>query len=237
MSNPLRLARPTFLKDKQDIRAMDNYIKNKCQGGTGFTLFDSVGKDIKNKFNDLYKPVIDQDRIFEMHQVEKRFKMNFEQKKKGYYSDRYLISMSELLAKKSKNYIKKRRKLIDQYQPLYSDEFNKKFKARINTISINHKRRNTNLYITSSNFDTISKTINVKMPLLTSRSQKDTIMNDNLEIKDPIDNSEKGINKELQKIEKDNIIINKQVKLNSKYKEFNKFRQNGQVLWLNIQKL
>ena len=66
---------------------------------------------------------------------------------------------------------------------------------------------------------------------MTSRSQKDTIMNDNLEIKDPIDNSEKGINKELQKIEKDNIIINKQVKLNSKYKEFNKFRQNGQVLW------
>ena len=201
MSNPLRLARPTFLKDRQDIKAMDNYIKNKCKGGTGFTLFDSVGKDIKNRFNDLYKPVVDQDRIFEMHQVEKRYKMNFEQKKKGYYSDRYLISMSELLAKKSKNYIKKRRKLIDQYQPLYSDEFNKKFKARINTISINHKRRNTNLYITSSNFDTISKTINIKMPLLTSRSQKDTIINDNLEIKDPIDNTEKGINKELHQIE------------------------------------
>ena len=219
MSNPLRLARPTFLKDKQDIKAMDNYIKNKCQGGTGFTLFDSVGKDNKNRFNDLYKPVIDQDRIFEMHQVEKRFKMNFEQKKKGYYSDRYLISMSELLAKKSKNYIKKKRKLIDQSQPLYSDEFNKKFKARINTISINHKRRNINLYITSSNFDTISKTINVKMPLLTSRSQKDTIMNDNLEIKDPIDNSEKGINKELQKIEK---CLKKSYKFYSDKKKKNK---------------
>ena len=59
MSNPLRLARPTFLKDKQDIKAMDNYIKNKCKGGTGFTLFDSVGKDIKNRFNDLYKPVVE----------------------------------------------------------------------------------------------------------------------------------------------------------------------------------
>ena len=45
------------------------------------------------------------------------------------------------------------------------------------------------------------------------------------------------MHKNLTKKQKDNIIINKQVKFNSKYKEFIKFRQNGQILCLNIQKM
>lgn len=39
----LKLARPTYLQDKRDIRAMDNYITSEGRGG-GFTLFDTDNK-------------------------------------------------------------------------------------------------------------------------------------------------------------------------------------------------
>ena len=51
----IKLAKPTYLQDKRDIKARNH---------------------------ELYKPVKDQARVYEMHQIEKRYKMNFEQKKK-----------------------------------------------------------------------------------------------------------------------------------------------------------
>ena len=52
----LKLAKPTYLQDKRDIRAMDNYIT--CEGrGGGFTLFDTDNKLMKVRNHELYKPV------------------------------------------------------------------------------------------------------------------------------------------------------------------------------------
>ena len=110
---------------------------------------------MKVRNHELYKPVKDQARIYEMHQIEKRYKMNFEQKKKGYYSSQYLISMSVLLNHNSKNYIKKRQELIDKFQPLYSDEFKKKFNNKFNTLNSEHKSRNINIYLTTTHCNSL----------------------------------------------------------------------------------
>ena len=52
----LKLAKPTYLQDKRDIRAMDNYITSEGRGG-GFTLFDTDNKLMKVRNHELYKPV------------------------------------------------------------------------------------------------------------------------------------------------------------------------------------
>ena len=207
----LKLARPTYLQDKRDIRAMDNYITSEGRGG-GFTLFDTDNKLMKVRNHELYKPVKDQARIYEMHQIEKRYKMNFEQKKKGYYSSQYLISMSVLLNHNSKNYIKKRQELIDKFQPLYSDEFKKKFNNKFNTLNSEHKSRNINIYLTTTHCNSLFDKSNkikkschtmpkIKLLNLRKSSSERNTYSDDIEIKEPEEKKKIGSPYEIKKFE------------------------------------
>lgn len=54
----IKMAKPTYLQDKRDIRAMDNYITSEGKGG-GLTLFDTDNKLMKVRTMN-YKPVKDQ---------------------------------------------------------------------------------------------------------------------------------------------------------------------------------
>ena len=48
----IKLAKPTYLQDKRDIKAMDNYITSERKGG-GFTLFDTDNKLMKVRNHEL----------------------------------------------------------------------------------------------------------------------------------------------------------------------------------------
>jgi hypothetical protein len=102
-----------------------------------FVIISKDAKVLERRQIDAYSPVKDQKRKFDMKIVIKRYKMNFEQKKKGYYSKKYLLSICDLLNKNSKNYLQKRQELIQKYQPLYSDAFLKKIKSE-NSMNIHN---------------------------------------------------------------------------------------------------
>ena len=190
----LKLSKPNYLRDKQERKEIDNYLQSEGRGG--YSIFDTGNKQMKNRHNDLYKPVIDQARIYEMHQIEKRYKMNFEQKKKGYYSSEYLLSMSSLLNRNSKHYIQKRQALIEKFQPLYTEEFRKKFEKNSRNFG---KPQKPNFYLTTTNFGTIDsseKTKKHKM-IIKSLDKCDyskglTSRRDDIEIKEPIEENKFG---------------------------------------------
>lgn len=148
-----------------------------------------------------------------MHQIEKRYKMNFEQKQKGYYSSQYLISMCVLLNHNSKNYIKKRQELIDKFQPLYSDEFKKKFNNKFNMLNAEQsKSRNINIYLTTTHCNSLFEKSNkikkcsrtmpkIKLLNLTKSSSEKNIYTDDIEIKDPEEKKKFGSPYEIKKLE------------------------------------
>ena len=138
--------------------------------------------------------------------------MNFEQKKKGYYSSQYLISMSVLLNHNSKNYIKKRQELIDKFQPLYSDEFKKKFNNKFNTLNSEHKSRNINIYLTTTHCNSLFDKSNkikkschtmpkIKLLNLSKSSSERNIYSDDIEIKEPEEKKKIGSPYEIKKFE------------------------------------
>lgn len=193
----LKLSKPNYLRDKQEQKEIDNYLQSDGRGG--YLLFDTGNKQMKNRHSDLYKPVIDQARIYEMHQIEKRYKMNFEQKRKGYYSSEYLLLMSNLLNKNSKHYIQKRQALIEKYQPLYTEEFRKKFEKNTRNFGGVGKPQKSHFYITTSNFDTIDSSEKIKKHKMIIKSldkcdysKSLSSRKDDIEIKDPIEDNKFG---------------------------------------------
>lgn len=64
--------------------------------------------------------------------------------------------MCVLLNHNSKNYIKKRQELIDKFQPLYRDEFKKKFNNKFNMLNAEQsKSRNINIYLTTTHCNSL----------------------------------------------------------------------------------
>ena len=137
----LKLKLGHFVNEKNDINEFNRNMfappNNEQNSLLSFVIISKDAKVLERRQIDAYSPVKDQKRKFDMKTVIKRYKMNFEQKKKGYYSKKYLLYICDLLNKNSKNYLRKRQELIQKYQPLYSDAFLKKIKSE-NSINVHN---------------------------------------------------------------------------------------------------
>ena len=117
----LKISRPTYAQERRENTQINNYLGSVTTSNYG--IFNQPHIEIKSKYNEIYKPERDQKRLSEMREIEKRYKMNFEQKKKGYFKTEYLVKLTDLLNRKPKDYITRRKKLISKYQPIYSKDF------------------------------------------------------------------------------------------------------------------
>ena len=109
-----KLYKPTYIEDKKDIEMIDHYIKLEGEGFEGkiFTgKSDLVKWRVKSKAE---KGKIDQNDLYEVNQIVKRY--NFDMKQKIYgFTNNYINTFTDLLyKKKGKTYMKKRKEMLKE---------------------------------------------------------------------------------------------------------------------------
>lgn len=119
-----KLYKPDYIQEKREIETIDGYIKFEGKGFIGklFTANkDLVRWRVKSKSE---KGKINQNEIYEMKQIVKRY--NFDMKQKAYgYSQEYVNTMTDLLyKKKGKKYLHLRRLQLKERQKNYKKNKN-----------------------------------------------------------------------------------------------------------------